>query len=309
MFQDDPDGASAALRPPVIDPDRHDHPLLGDPRLQHQIRQFGYGVVPDVLAPDVLGQLTALFDGTVASSAGPTWFTSGMLADPAERSAIFGRIGALVLPHVVEHFVPGATVISGHFHVNPPGASGGLGPHQDVALVDESTGFTLNGWIPLVDSTMANGCLQVVPGSHRFGNRDRSLTMPWAYHGLHSTFWDFAVPIEVAAGTLVVFDTALVHGSRPNESATARAAVSLLALPLNVPMIHLVTDDATPQGWLDVYEVPLDFYLEGRLDRRPPLGIGRHVSSKHVHLPATESDEVRRMCAEAHAELRSQLHS
>lgn len=281
--------------------DRHSTQMLRDAAVQAQVRDRGYAVLPDVLGPSELTALCDEFFQSIGRTGviGDTWFTSGMLPDPSERRALFERVGTIVLPSVVGLFSDGAQVLSGHFHVNPPGPSGGLGPHQDVALVDETAAFTLNGWIPLVDARTDNGCLRVVPGSHRFGNRDRSLTVPWAYEGLHDLFWEFAVPVEARAGSMVIFDTALIHGSLPNESDVIRPAVNLLATPPGVPIVHLVADDQTPAGALDVFEVPVTFYLEGDLALRPPAGVGELVSRRAAHRPRATTSHVRQLCTDA----------
>ncbi len=43
--------------------------------------------------------------------------------------------------------------------------------HQDIGFLDEEVEetFMVNFWVPLVDSDGENGCLEVIPGSHRVG--------------------------------------------------------------------------------------------------------------------------------------------
>ncbi len=43
--------------------------------------------------------------------------------------------------------------------------------HQDIAYLDESCWSTLQltAWIPLLDATVQNGCMQVMRGGHRTG--------------------------------------------------------------------------------------------------------------------------------------------
>ena len=43
--------------------------------------------------------------------------------------------------------------------------------HQDIGFLDEEVEdtFMVNFWVPLVDSDKKNGCLEVIPGSHKVG--------------------------------------------------------------------------------------------------------------------------------------------
>jgi len=86
-------------------------------------------------------------------------------------------------------------------------------------------------WIALDDATVANGCLWVLPGSHRDGvlyptrtqNDPRFDSAPEAFDFEFSQ--DDAVPVEVAAGDAVVFDGHLLHRSLPNHHHTLRRAL------------------------------------------------------------------------------------
>ncbi len=108
---------------------------------------------------------------------------------------------------------------------------GGVNPlHQDypywVDVADE-VDRVATAMVFLDDATLANGCLQVVPGSHADG--------VWATR----TDGDFfahneidqnrpaptLLPLEVEAGTVVYFGPYLVHQSEPNRSDHGRRAL------------------------------------------------------------------------------------
>ncbi|HLM65448.1 MAG TPA: phytanoyl-CoA dioxygenase family protein [Acidimicrobiales bacterium] len=77
-------------------------------------------------------------------------------------------------------------------------------------------------WLALDDATVDNGCLWVIPGSHRRGvlypvqdNVDvRFDGTPQAY-GLPYRDAD-AVPVELPAGAALIFDGHVLHRSLPN---------------------------------------------------------------------------------------------
>jgi phytanoyl-CoA hydroxylase len=108
--------------------------------------------------------------------------------------------------------------------------------HQDASFLATEPQSVIGFWFALEDATLDNGCLWVAPGGHRgplrerFGRRDDgSLAMD----KLDATPWpagDAARPLEVSAGTLVVFDGLLPHASAPNRSALSRMAYTMHAV-------------------------------------------------------------------------------
>jgi phytanoyl-CoA hydroxylase len=107
--------------------------------------------------------------------------------------------------------------------------------HQDASFLATEPQSVVGFWFALEDATLANGCLWVAPGGHRgplrerYECRDGQLSM----QALDSTPWPQAPhtrALEVAAGTLVVFDGLLPHASAPNRSAHSRMAYTLHAV-------------------------------------------------------------------------------
>ncbi|GAB4469545.1 MAG: hypothetical protein OHK0029_42200 [Armatimonadaceae bacterium] len=106
--------------------------------------------------------------------------------------------------------------------VKPPGFQGQAW-HQDEIYIPTRDRSLIGAWIALDDATIENGCLWVVPGSHRTG-----YLFPQRDHGNPDEF-DFAresygfdesaeVPVEVKTGSVVFFNGYLLHRSRKNRS-------------------------------------------------------------------------------------------
>lgn len=120
--------------------------------------------------------------------------------------------------------------------LKPPGFPGQAW-HQDERFIATRDRSLVGAWIALDDATEANGCLRVIPGSHRMGQ-----LWPTAPHGRPEEYdptdqaFGFAddvedpegeVIVEVAAGDVVFFNGYLLHRSRANRSDhTRRALVS-----------------------------------------------------------------------------------
>ncbi len=113
-----------------------------------------------------------------------------------------------------------------------PGIGGEVGWHQDASFFDSAPISVTTFWFALEDATLNNGCLWVQPGGHRGPLRERFVRQGDAVRmdKLDTTPWPdrtTAVPLEVKAGTLVVFHGLLPHYSAPNRSAQSRHAYTL----------------------------------------------------------------------------------
>jgi ectoine hydroxylase-related dioxygenase (phytanoyl-CoA dioxygenase family) len=109
---------------------------------------------------------------------------------------------------------------------------GGVNPlHQDYPYwkpVADDVDRVATAMLFLDDSTRQNGCLQVLPGSHRRGvQATRNDKDDFGNYEMDpGPFVDVALTsLEVPAGTVVLFGPLLVHRSDPNRSALDRRAL------------------------------------------------------------------------------------
>lgn len=97
--------------------------------------------------------------------------------------------------------------------------------HQDEHFIPTRDRSLTAVWIALDDATVENGCLWVLPGSHKRGvlypdretNDVRFDCTSEAYGFPYSD--DQAVPVEIPAGTAIVFNGYLLHRSLENSGA------------------------------------------------------------------------------------------
>lgn len=121
-----------------------------------------------------------------------------------------------------------------------PAAEGYETPwHQDGHYWPIRPLATCTVWVALEPSTRANGCLRVIPGSHRARalhphlREDRDdLTLS---QRLDSAHFDEAraVDIELEPGQMSLHDVHLIHGAAANRSAQRRTGVALRYMPAN----------------------------------------------------------------------------
>jgi len=103
--------------------------------------------------------------------------------------------------------------------------------HQDYSYwtTGDNRPLMLNCMLQIDDSTPENGCLQMVPGSHRAGlmeHRQEGQVFSRFLPGYFQPRAD-AVPVPLRAGSAVFFGPLVVHGSDANRSAQDRRAVTI----------------------------------------------------------------------------------
>jgi ectoine hydroxylase-related dioxygenase (phytanoyl-CoA dioxygenase family) len=98
--------------------------------------------------------------------------------------------------------------------------------HQDEYYIPTRDRSLTGGWLAMDDATVENGCLWVIPGSHRNGilwpqerQRDRRFDCAGEATRFPYTVAD-SVPVEVKAGSIVFFNGYLLHRSLPNHAPT-----------------------------------------------------------------------------------------
>jgi ectoine hydroxylase-related dioxygenase (phytanoyl-CoA dioxygenase family) len=96
--------------------------------------------------------------------------------------------------------------------------------HQDEYFIPTRDRSLTGGWIALDDATVENGCLWVIPGSHRHGiiwpqheHNDRRFDCTGEAINFPYTD-DDSIPVEVTAGSIVFFNGYLLHRSLPNRA-------------------------------------------------------------------------------------------
>jgi len=111
------------------------------------------------------------------------------------------------------------------YYFKPPGARG-QGMHQDNFYLLAAPAICLAAWTAIDAAEIDNGCLYVVPGSHRRGilcPKTQEALASWSDYG-DSHIRPFPrefrpVPVTVPRGATLFFHGQLVHGSGPNRTA------------------------------------------------------------------------------------------
>ena len=138
-------------------------------------------------------------------------------AEVMENAATVDMVADLIGPDVKFH----------HCKVNLklPGADTTVHYHQDFLFTPHTNSDVVTALLMLDDVTEANGCLRVVPGSHRgpllsLFDGDRFAGAVSAEE--ESRLLAQSVPVTGQAGSVCLMHTRLAHGSAPNRSDRSR---------------------------------------------------------------------------------------
>lgn len=120
------------------------------------------------------------------------------------------------------------------------GRGGPIVLHQDYPYWVANTqdpGEVATAIVFLHDADRRNGCLEVVPGSHRQGLQPTRKVAGFGSFEMDGDLFDGAplVPVEVAAGSVVMFGSLLVHASTHNTSDQDRCALLFSYQPAGRP--------------------------------------------------------------------------
>ena len=106
--------------------------------------------------------------------------------------------------------------------------------HQDYFYVLGNT-QTITAWIALVDTNWINGCLSIMPGSHKLGVLEHDLKI-----GKRDTpsgiFNNEVRYVEMHKGDVLLFSTLLLHSSNLNLSDQIRFSLQYRYTPADLPV-------------------------------------------------------------------------
>jgi hypothetical protein len=285
-----------------------------DSNNESKFRKDGYLKVPFINADEV-AKLKQLFFDTLPQSGGQitsdetgveqanfiTYDFTFIDKNPEYKRLIFKIISDYFKPHMdklLENYRP---IIANY--IRKQSDTGEVPLHQNWAFANEKLCTTVSIWCPLVDSTIENGTLQVVPGSHKRFGEHRGPMIPWELEGIkHEIIERHLVPLETKAGDCVILDDSIVHYSAINNTNDLRLAIQLICVPDEFPSIHYYMDYQNNPKEIQMIEVNDDFYTEFNpwkkvqltniLDRIPFVNkqVSEHEFIKKIKGPTYETE-------------------
>ena len=255
----------------------HDSTAAGTDVLRARFDRDGYVIFRDLLTAQELCDLRAATDSAVADRAGPILFEQeedvgggGGGVPPLykdEEGRIFRRIN-----RVIDRGGPFAAVVRGPLldaarvllwpapvwvclnrhnmlMLKAPRNPAPVPWHQDAAVWNEGTFDHLSAIVALDDFRHDNGCLEVVPGSHRRG----PLGLGWSENTARiaaecrEEIERRAVEVDLKAGEAVLLHGLLLHGSGGNPSDASRRSLTVAFFPGDLSRVSVKGGEQAPQ--------------------------------------------------------------
>ena len=201
-------------------------------------RENGYYVAPELLSLD---EVEALRAETLRICAGEVGTVRGTMprAEGESDDDVLRRVLCIHFPHkisqvmldAVKHpaiaeiltaaIAPNVKCMQSMLFIKAAGKPGQAW-HQDEDYIPTRDRSLCGAWIAMDDATLDNGCLWIIPGSHRQG-----ILWPQEWHGdarfdcaFESQNFPYTaadeVPVEVKAGSVIFFNGYTLHRSLPN---------------------------------------------------------------------------------------------
>jgi phytanoyl-CoA hydroxylase len=203
--------------------------------LRHAYDIEGYVVVRQVLDADLVAQAGRHVDWLLARH--PDLRGEDLGTDLVADDPFWLRlVSDDRLLDLAEAFVgPDLALFASHYLAKPARSGRAVLWHQDAAYWPLEPMEVISLWLAVDPSTTENGCMRVVPRSHRgevHGLRDRDdVANVLGSESSVAVDESTAVDIVLAPGDVAIHHPNLMHGSGPNRSGVRRCGLTIRYIP------------------------------------------------------------------------------
>ncbi len=241
-------------------------PLFKDQERQAFFEREGYAVFP-LLEPDEAADLKNYYESLgLEDEKGFGFHVSMDQKDKEMCRAVREKIWSVALPRLNEHLKDFKPFVASYVakEVNPKGV---VPAHQDWSFVDqEEEGYcSLTCWIALVDTSLNNGGMGVIKGSHKLMMNHRPSPSPQCPVPLSEhmfSIFPYLHTIDMKAGEVLLFDNRTFHASPPNTSDSIRLAAGVGITQKDAKLVHYYMKPDGNFKTMLRYNVDEDFFLK-----------------------------------------------
>jgi phytanoyl-CoA hydroxylase len=256
---------------------------------REQYERDGYALFPDVLDADLIREASDHVAWLQEQNPDlrPEQFHNWLMTnDPFwVRLISDGR-----LLDIAEQFIgPNIALFASHYISKPPGDGQPVLWHQDGSYWPLEPMEVVTLWLAVDDSDSENGCMRVIPGTHRLELHEMKPNTEVANvlsSGIDPKLVDEsrAVDFILKAGGVSVHHPNIIHGSNANNSSRRRCGLTIRYIPTTTRILH--KGRLTPEGrW------PSAFLLRGAAvpDINDYNSYPRYVAGQHMPFRGCES--------------------
>ncbi|MCB9256493.1 MAG: phytanoyl-CoA dioxygenase family protein [Chitinophagales bacterium] len=216
------------------------------------------------------------------------------------RKKVHEEIEAILNVEFKKRFSDYKSVINS-FIVKYNGEESAFTLHQDSTSLDEEKYSPLSVWIPLQDTNLENGCLCVIPQSHKIFYPYRGISFSTPFHKIENTLRKYLVPIEMKAGDILLFDNRMVHYSPENNSKKPRLVVMSGLFPKEASLQNCYKELSPKDAPLEIYEQAEDFLLTNTTffhDCTSRPIVGKKIKEIKLELPEFSAEDFENRAAQ-----------
>jgi ectoine hydroxylase-related dioxygenase (phytanoyl-CoA dioxygenase family) len=182
-------------------------------------------------------------------------FDQRFVWDIATSPAVLDAVEAAIGPDIL--------LLATHFFCKYPeespeaGAGKFVAWHQDVTYWGLEPPLAVTAWYAVDDADAENGCMRLIPGTHREGVREhgtshREGNLLSINQEVPVTAEEDASAVDAAlrAGEISLHHGALIHGSNPNRSQRRRCGMTIRYVPPHVKQVAINSQGRTWAGIL-----------------------------------------------------------
>jgi ectoine hydroxylase-related dioxygenase (phytanoyl-CoA dioxygenase family) len=232
-----------------------------------QFQEEGYAIFPDVLDQDLIEETRGHIEwlqkrhpdlrpehlGHTLVKDDPFWVR--LISDDR-------------LLDVAEAFIgPNIALFASHYIAKPAGDGQPVLWHQDGHYWPLQPMEVVTLWLAADDADAENGCMRVLPGTHKaktlYDHERHTETANVLSSRIDSNAYDDSAAVDIAmkAGGVSVHDPFIVHGSNANRSNRRRAGLTIRYIPTSTTILVEGTDGDSGANEKGVF--PSAFLLRG----------------------------------------------
>ena len=279
------------------------HTVIKDDEVKRELEQVGYKIVK-LNDQQLIENLTAVYKKHHSkSTVDGGMFYSLYSQDINYRKQINDELLSILTPVFNGLFKDYKSVINS-FIIKHPGPKSEFYLHQDSTGLNEWKYSPVSFWMPLQETTEENGCMWLLPSSHKWFSPYRGISFPSMFEKNQDLLRPYLQPVPVKLGEVLLFDNRIVHLSGANNGQHPRVISMAGIFPKEAPLISCY-HDVKNNGPLEIFEQDDDFLIKNLnfyidCTARPKLG-SKIASCANVKYEFT-ADELTNVLQSNHAE-------
>ena len=239
--------------------------ILKNDNLNKDLHRFGYVKLNEVMSKSVMDEF--LKQSKVLIREHSSRFPKGELFNFINASLDLKRASNELVKNylneeLIKHLDLNYVDLYPVSHIIKPFGTKGQIWHQDSAVVNETKDFSLNAWMPFKKSSMINGCLWIIPGTHQLTNYKRQFGFNPIEGSFLKNLRKYMKPVIVEKGDVLLFYRNVIHGSSINWTPFRRIAAESLIVSKNAQFVNFHREDALQKNKIIEFKVSVEHFLK-----------------------------------------------